>query len=102
MRSKDGRPTCLVAYLVEQSTQGSDLARSNRRSHRSAKGAVMSTMNERLALAGIKTVRTTDGVFLERNGIRITRPNVGSCDDVCLAMFNVVLRDCGHSQGQKS
>lgn len=49
------------------------------------------TMNQRLLAAGIKAIRTSDGVFLARNGIRTKRPHVESCEMVCLALFNVVI-----------
>lgn len=49
------------------------------------------TMSQRLAIAGIKTVRTAGGVFLVRNGVTTRRPHVESCEQVCLALFNVVI-----------
>lgn len=49
------------------------------------------TMNQRLRAAGISTVRTSDGVFLRRNGVLTPRPHVENCETVCLAVFNVVI-----------
>lgn len=49
------------------------------------------TMNQRLSVAGIKTERSAEGVYLSRNGIATRRPHVENCEMVCLAMFNVVI-----------
>lgn len=49
------------------------------------------TTNQRLALAGIKTIRTEAGVFLSRNGITTPRPNANAAASVALAVFNVVI-----------
>lgn len=49
------------------------------------------SMNQRLALAGVKTIRNADGIFLSRNGVTTKRPHVESCEMVCLYLFNVVI-----------
>lgn len=49
------------------------------------------TMNQRLAAAGVKTIRNDAGIFLTRNGITLVRPNVANAAAVCLAVFNVVI-----------
>lgn len=49
------------------------------------------SMNQRLAAAGVRTVRIGGQVFLTRNGVMTPRPHVENCEAVCLSMFNVVI-----------
>lgn len=49
------------------------------------------SMNDRLRVAGIKTIRSDDGVFLSRNGVTTRRPHFEACVEVCLSVFNVAI-----------
>ena len=49
------------------------------------------TMNQRLAEAGIQTIREGERVYLSCDGKTIPRPHVDNCERECLLAFGVVI-----------